>query len=127
MDRARKVLPEGSWEALDAPKRRLLLRAAWVMSEADGIATPEQLAALERAVQGYLAKDLSRLTRELVSQRTLPEDLRNLVTGQRDGQPRFTARADGDRRIRPRELPVDTIRLRCLLRLSWLSWACCRC
>src|SRR5580658_9576164 len=47
MDRARKVLPEGSWEALSDAQRRLLLRSAWVMSEADGPANPDERTALD--------------------------------------------------------------------------------
>jgi tellurite resistance protein len=47
MDRARKVLPEGSWEALDERQRRLVLRSAWVISDADGEATADELTALD--------------------------------------------------------------------------------
>lgn len=47
MDRARKVLPQGSWEALDDQKRRLVLRCAWVVSEADGAASGDEKTALD--------------------------------------------------------------------------------
>ncbi len=51
MDRARKVLPEGSWEALSGPQRKLVLRSAWVMSEADGTATKDERTALDQLAQ----------------------------------------------------------------------------
>ncbi len=82
MDRARKVLPSGSWEALDDRRRRLLLRAAWVMSEADGVATKEERTALDqlahflslgassvgagvaKADRGELVRDLQAMPRD---------------------------------------------------------------
>ena len=47
MDRARKVLPEGSWEALDDRQRELVIRSAWVATVVDGDATTDELTAIE--------------------------------------------------------------------------------
>jgi tellurite resistance protein len=82
MDRARKVLPSGSWEALDDGRRKLLLRAAWVMSEADGTATKEERTALDQlaqflnlgassAVAGVAKADRRELVRDL---QAMPRD-----------------------------------------------------
>lgn len=53
MDRARKVLPDGGWEALDDRQRGLVLRTAWVVTEADGAATTDELTALD-LLTGFL-------------------------------------------------------------------------
>lgn len=82
MDRARKVLPDGSWEALDEARRRILLRAAWVVSEADGTATAEERTALDQLAQflglgstsaasGVAGADRAELLRDL---RGFPRD-----------------------------------------------------
>jgi tellurite resistance protein len=82
MDRARKVLPDGGWEALDDKQRRTVLRSAWVMSEADGTASADERTALDLLAQflhlgessaasgvkgadrGDLLKDLRQLPRD---------------------------------------------------------------
>jgi hypothetical protein len=62
-------------------------------------ATPEQFAALENQLKGYLAKDFRRVARELVSRGTLPTDLRNLVTTQ-SHRPASKAQIDQLRSLR---------------------------
>jgi tellurite resistance protein len=49
--RAQRVLPEGGWLALDTTQRRLILRAAVGMVEADGAATDDERRALDRLVE----------------------------------------------------------------------------
>jgi tellurite resistance protein len=46
--RAEKVLPMGGWKALDQGQRKLILRAAWVVSEADGPVSKDELTALDQ-------------------------------------------------------------------------------
>jgi tellurite resistance protein len=59
--RAAKVLPVGGWQALDQAQRRLVLRAAWVVSEADGAVSKDELTALDQLASflelGKTAKD----------------------------------------------------------------------
>src|SRR5581483_797834 len=49
--RAQRVLPAGGWSQLDEAQRRLILRAAVGMVEADAPATPDEEAALEHLGQ----------------------------------------------------------------------------
>jgi tellurite resistance protein len=49
--RAQRVLPAGGWSSLDEAQRRLILRAAVGMVEADAAATHDEEAALERLAQ----------------------------------------------------------------------------
>src|SRR5258708_2948148 len=46
--RAEKVLPLGGWKALDQGQRKLILRAAWVVSEADGAVSKDEMTALDQ-------------------------------------------------------------------------------
>ena len=81
--RARKVLPEGGWEALDQRQRRLVLRAAWIITEADGGASQDEITALDHLARflglgsdvkasGITGADKGEVLREL---RQGPRDL----------------------------------------------------
>ncbi len=81
MDRARKVLPEGSWEALDDRQRELVLRSAWVVTEVDGDATQDELTALELLTRFLALKPAAAAA----AKTTKKEDLiRQLQAGPKD-------------------------------------------
>jgi tellurite resistance protein len=84
MDRARKVLPEGSWEALDAGRRRLVLRAAWVVSEADGQATADELTALDLLARFLALGETLAATGLTKGSADKAELVRDLKAGPRD-------------------------------------------
>ncbi len=81
MDRARKVLPEGSWEALDDRQRELVLRSAWVVTEVDGDATPDELTALELLTRFLALKPAAASTAKTTKKDEL---LRALQQGPKD-------------------------------------------
>ncbi len=92
MDRARKVLPEGGWELLTDSQRRLVLRSAWVMSEADGTASQDERTALDALAQflalgdsakasGITRADRGELLRDVAASRPDRSFARHLYAG----------------------------------------------
>jgi tellurite resistance protein len=81
MDRARKVLPDGSWEALDDRQRELVLRSAWVVTVVDGDATPDELTAIDLLTRFLGVKPAAATAAKATKKEDL---LRALEQGPRD-------------------------------------------
>ncbi|MBI3726403.1 hypothetical protein HY251_20955 [bacterium] len=58
--RARRVLPEGGWEALSRDQRRLVMLAAAGMCEADGPSTQDERTALEHLAAFLQVSELAK-------------------------------------------------------------------